>query len=361
MSLFVTFYGDGPYWDNTLLVPAYPSGYLYFRPFRYRDKWVDPKLREKFISEPAGFRGRPANLCMRFRDKSATDRLVPIRRARLSSVQREDDSFVYFKLGEFFEFPETGTLSDFALPMPAEGVSGSENYLLFESDIALPQLSSEEKDAQMWARLGELIAKETVLPIAQEAKQAVFLHFRTPTQAQPATVGEIGTSFTSGAKFGASLPENKAYELVLLHRIPFLIGTNGSIEPVTVSADATNFEISPKRFNISANYGRQVFTITALKASASSEEIRIEPESRKVKAVSGEEIRLEALNIPLRATRNYWYRAWTKWLPLAALAAAIGTQGVVGGWDLIKQHWPLAVLIFFAAVIGSTSVLRIRD
>jgi hypothetical protein len=36
MSLFVTFYGDGPYWDNTVLLPAYPSGYSYFRPFRYR-------------------------------------------------------------------------------------------------------------------------------------------------------------------------------------------------------------------------------------------------------------------------------------------------------------------------------------
>lgn len=30
LSLFVTFYGDGPYWDNTILLAAYPSGILLF-------------------------------------------------------------------------------------------------------------------------------------------------------------------------------------------------------------------------------------------------------------------------------------------------------------------------------------------
>lgn len=45
--LFLCFFGDGPHWDNTPLVPAYPSGYSYSRPFRYRDRWVHREVLER--------------------------------------------------------------------------------------------------------------------------------------------------------------------------------------------------------------------------------------------------------------------------------------------------------------------------
>src|SRR5438046_555463 len=117
MSLFVTYYGDVPYWDNTLLLPAYPSGYAYFRPFRYHERWIQQKLRGELDSKPAAFVGRAVILGMRF--EPPADRLVPIREARLAAVEREDDVFVYFKLGKFFEFPDamSSDLNAFSIPL----------------------------------------------------------------------------------------------------------------------------------------------------------------------------------------------------------------------------------------------------
>jgi hypothetical protein len=361
MSLFVTFYGDGPYWDNALRLPAYPSDYAYFRPFRYRDKWIHPDLLAKIDTKPAAFNGEPAILAMRF--EAARDRLIPIRGARLSSIEREDDVFVYFRFGRFFEFPDpkAGTLESFSIPMPPEGISGTDDYLFFEASASLPNTSASDAETHMWARLGELIDAEKRLPVAPEAKHGVFFHFRTPTTNTVAPVEEIGTSYTSGAKFGASLRERASHELVVLHRIPHLIGSRGSIEPVGATVEAKNFEVAPEHLSISGNYGRHVLTVTGLRASAAWEEIVIKPEIATVTTKTGESIRLLPLNIPLRATRNWKYRLRRRWIPLVIIALAIGTQGLLGGWDLIKDNWRWAIPVVLAAILGSDAVLRIRE
>lgn len=313
------------------------------------------------VSEPASFVGRQAALCIRFRDQAVHNQLVPFREVTLVSVEREDDSFVYFKLGPFYDFSQAGALVDFAVPLPSSDGSPAHDLLMFEADAALTSVVSEERDAEMWGRFGELVAAEKTLPIAQEAKTGVFVHFRTPTATRLAVVGEIGTSFTSGAKFGASLPEQSTHELVVLHRIPHLIGTHGSIQPVGALVNATNFEVAPKRLSVSGNYGRHVVTITALRASAAWEDISIEPDVPEVRSASGDAIHLTPLSIPLRGTVDWFYRLKNRWFPLLLLAVAIGINGVVGGWGVIAKHPVLWVLVFLSAIAVSGSVLKIRE
>ena len=225
MSLFLTFYGDGPYWDNTVVLPAYPSGYSYFRPFRYRDAWVQPALLERMARDPTGFVGEVASLCMRFSTKGSESALVPIRSVTLTSVRAEDDNFVYFKLGPFFRFERGQSLYKCSLNVPEEvdaAADGQEpdRRLFFEADLQVPAGAPEDQDAEMWGRLGELIAGEQSLPIAEKARRALFFHFCTPSRDKPAEVVEIGRSWVAGAKSGARVAERRSYEMCCSTEFP---------------------------------------------------------------------------------------------------------------------------------------------
>jgi hypothetical protein len=75
-NTYLCFFGDGRLWDNTPLVAAYPSGFSYFRPFRYRDAWIQDELRKEIDNESQRgiLVGSAATLGMRF--LSADHRVV---------------------------------------------------------------------------------------------------------------------------------------------------------------------------------------------------------------------------------------------------------------------------------------------
>jgi hypothetical protein len=51
LTLVLSFYGDGPKWENFVYLPVSPSGCSYFRPFRYRDEWLETRLLDRLKDE----------------------------------------------------------------------------------------------------------------------------------------------------------------------------------------------------------------------------------------------------------------------------------------------------------------------
>jgi hypothetical protein len=364
MTLFLTFYGEGPYWDNTVMLPAYPTGFSYARPFRYRDKWVEPSLLDRAINAPGSFVGQQAILAMRFRTGGAETQFVPLRLVELTTVAREEDNFVYFRLRQFVDFSTVTSLASAALPLPASANTRSSGRtsrkLFFEGETSTVSLASAERDAEMWGKLTELIAADRKLPVADEAKKAVFFHFHTPTRARPAPVCEIASSWSAGTQYGASFPEVSSHELVLLHRIPHLLDTNGSIQPLDVDIKTINFESAPSQVQLSANYGRSVITITGQRPSAKWEMLTIEPRAASTTSAAGETVNLVPLSIPLRSTKNLLYRLRRYWFPVLVLWLALGAQGLVGAWDTVREHRILWLAVFVSAGLASTAVVYIR-
>ncbi len=359
VSLFVTFYGDGPYWDNLVMLPAYPTGYTYLRPFRYRDVWVDPDLAERAANAPASFVGEAATLGIRFTTDGFGNVLIPIRQVQIATVAREQDNFVYFSLGRFVDVSGAQKLGDIARAVPPE-VDAVDAKLFFEAEIADSVIADASRDVQMWSRLTDLIASETEFPISSEAKRSLFFHFQTPTRTKPAAVGEIESSFTHGSRFGASLPEASAHELVVLHRVPHLIGSGGSIPTVDAVVSGANFDPAPARLSLSGNYNRSVVTVIGRRPSAGWQELDIQPTSSNTRTAGGEQINLVGLSIPVKVTKSLVYRAKTRWIPLSMLVAALFVNGLVGAWSVVGEHPGLWVVVGLAAIIASGAVLQIQ-
>ena len=59
MTLVISFYADGPKWENLVYLPAFPSGCSYFRPFKYRDKWLSQVFSDSFGRTGRSWRNRP--------------------------------------------------------------------------------------------------------------------------------------------------------------------------------------------------------------------------------------------------------------------------------------------------------------
>jgi hypothetical protein len=95
--LLLTFFLDGPRWHNAVRAMAYPRGYSYVQPFRYRDERVDPALLDALKRSPASLHSRDAYLAARFRDPAYSSRCIALRRVSVTQIDSsEDDYRVYF-------------------------------------------------------------------------------------------------------------------------------------------------------------------------------------------------------------------------------------------------------------------------
>jgi hypothetical protein len=108
------FNGDGPFRDNLVRTVAYPTGYSYFRPFRYRDVWLSADLLEQVGDQGrrVELQQREAILAARFIASGHEWKLVPIRAVRLTHIHHvPDNHLVYFVLGRFLDphrYPHPG-------------------------------------------------------------------------------------------------------------------------------------------------------------------------------------------------------------------------------------------------------------
>lgn len=77
---------------------------------------------------------------------------------------------------------------------------------------------------------------------------------------------KIGSGKLEGDIYGYELVDGKSYELVILHRVPLLIGTSDRMSPFeyTLSASEGRVEFSPRNEEISGSYQAHGFLLRAV-------------------------------------------------------------------------------------------------
>ena len=329
-TLFITFLADGALWDNIALVPAYPSGFSFPRPFRYRDTWVSSDLIKEMSQE--GSRSKLASsaavLAMRFKSKRYEKRILPLRQVTLTHIHYlPGNHSVFFKLGKFFNFANARTLSEATIRLTEEQFRTVGQALFFRHPMDLPPNTfpiSQDEDS-LWVRYSDLLSTETSLPIRREARDALFLRFRPPSTDTPTTPHELFHSWQQGPVYGSLLTEGSSHELVFFHRVPSLISTHKSIKPSTLSfaLPSGNIEFNRSAEDLTGNYQTHVLNLSSLRPSGTWEELTISPPADGVKSEDGKSVPVKRLLIPVKVKSSFWYRFKRYYLLLAILWASL--------------------------------------
>lgn len=336
-KLFLSFYADGPLADNVTRIPAYPSGMSYFRPFRYRDEWIQPSLLAE-VADPesrARLLNQEAVLAMRFIDDASKSTIIPVRRVIIRHIHHVPDLHsIYFSLDRFYDFREIDELDDLAVT-PSQDPEQLERLLFFRGDVEVPRITGGDVDEDgSWIRFTKLVSTAR-LPISQTAKNSLFLRLQ-----QPVTGGEriapelLHTSFQAGPLYGFSFSEGRSYEFTYLHRFPSLIGRNTGAGAFSMkyAVDTQNLELSSSEEGITANYQPHYFETTARKPTGTSEILRLKPDREMVKAKDGTDVQLPDCPVPVKVRWNWRYRARTNWVWLVLLVAAFIATNAVSYW-----------------------------
>ena len=117
-QLFLCYYGDGPYWSDTISLPALPSGVSYIHEFRYDQRLVQ-HTAEGFGSIGQVNKGKlvDAQVCLAAHFQSARHRstFLPIRKAIITKATASANiSPVLFRLGPLSSF-DVGSVASKAI------------------------------------------------------------------------------------------------------------------------------------------------------------------------------------------------------------------------------------------------------
>ncbi|MFC1967312.1 hypothetical protein ACFLV2_01530 [Chloroflexota bacterium] len=365
LSLFLCFNGDGPYWDNILHIPEYPSGYSYFRPFRYRDKWIQNSLLIKIQNEQTRKKliGAQVVLCMALR---AEERIIlPIRQAVIRHIDpMPDNQSVYFSMGPMYDFTKINTLIDSRLNIGKSGKESIGISLFFEMKSEIPNAvcNSEVSEDNSWVAYTDLIGNEATLPISEEAKQSLFIRFRGLGRKKLTDMQCIYKSWSSGEVQGAVLSEGTSYELVYFHRVPSLISKDISLKKsmITYKVPSGNLELSRSEEELTGNYQKHVLSISANKPSGTWEEIVIEF-TEKLESQTGMTINAEKSSLPLKVKISHWYRFFRTYIWVLMIWASLSINVVIENLLEGKTDWNLIIASALIAVFSAIGIFMLQQ
>lgn len=332
-GVVLSFYGDGPRWRNAIELPAYPPGFSFPRPFRYRDTWIETELLDAMRRNPDGFEGLEVLLAMRF--KSPDLGFVPLRRARISSAEiSPDNSFINFSAGDLFAISdEISDLRDLAQPIP----DSARNALCFSASPSGLESESEgaESELSRWTSLVDLLAA-TSLPLDCRAKRAVYMHISTPRGWRVSKADVVDRSRTSGFRYGLRLKEASEREATLVHRVPCMIGSEESAPDflIGVGSSSQSVAVTPAKAEISSNYGRYLLSLVGIRAENAWADLEI-GDSSEHPAPQGHEV--TRLQIPVRTVFGAWHRFWTLLVPFLLLLGAFLANALVTNYKTFED------------------------
>src|SRR5574341_1075745 len=227
-TMFLSFFGDGPLFDNTYLTVAYPTGYSYFRPFRYRDRWLGPQMLEEIKGAETREQlvGQSAILSMRFLTEHYEGLILPIREAQITYIDNiPDNHSVYFSLGRMVDFRKIGNLRDGCIELPSDEIKklmGGELFLRSSVSISANVFADSENEDYAWSAYADKIANDETLPINKEARRSIFIRLSKIRSKKIVKVQEIYNSISMGKIYGPVLEEGGSYEMQIFHRVPSL-------------------------------------------------------------------------------------------------------------------------------------------
>lgn len=371
-KLILSFFADGPLWDNTVYVPAYPTGMSYFRPFRYRRKWISGSLCEelKECKSRNKLIGNEAVLAARFISERHKSMVLPIRAVEVTHIDFIPDNVcVYFRLGQFYLPDFDSELSKDCLLFASDADAAPKDCLFFRCrPVSLPALCHKGDDEdQAWINWTRALSKDKSLPISEKARRTVFIRISRMGAKQPLEINKIFTSWRKGPIYGFGAKEAQRYELVYLHRMPFLFESGESIPKFKMRpmASTSNWEFSNIDEEISSNYQIHVMTLAALAPSASWEQISIQPDNDKLATESSGEVYTIALPFNIKIARSFWHRFCTVliWLILLGIilvvkdAVVAALKGEDFGPDLAVGFFTFLVIVL-GYVVSQKKLLK---
>lgn len=362
-NIFLTFYGDGPHWDNIIKIPAYPSETSYYRPFKYRDRWLQPELLNKIQNENGreSLIGENAFLCVRFISQDFSLKILPIRKAKITKIIFVPDNHsVYFTLGSMVNYSFYDDLLSACLSIPPEEQRAVQNYLMFYSDIQCHDALFCEPvhETEAWVHYSDLIARDETLPIRNDARSSLFIRFEVPESKDPAKIGVINRSKFKGLVYGVELRQGITYEQIVSHRVPYLISRNTTIRPFNydITNNTDNIAVSPSREEMAGNYQTHVLSLFPRKPSGGWEEIILKP-TGNVAAQDGTLINVHEISLPIKIKYNFWFEVKRKWMILLlvwlSLAASIILEGLLsinGNEGRLEIHLGVAFLTLITSI-----------
>ena len=333
MTLVISFYGDGPKWENLVYLPAFPSGCSYFRPFRYRDKWVEPSILALLRQDWKTVAKQDLLVAARFQAAPWSWSLLPIRKATLTHFRYNEgeEHYIHFSLGPMFDFTERAELKSLLVEIPADEQATVGTAFMFESSLAIPgnRFVDPASERAAWAGLADSL-KTTALPIPAQVRDAVFVRAQWPVKGKKrvdATI--VAKSEGEGPLHGFRLSEGAVYEFEFAHRYPAYIGTDQRMPPfrmnLTSSGDMGTY---PGDEEISGNYETHFFRASSPTSSKMSSELILDPEDDSLSGTDGR-APIPRLKIPMRVKIGYLYRLRTRWVWLAIMLAALFVSNLV--------------------------------
>jgi hypothetical protein len=321
LMLYLSFFGDGPKWDNFVRLAAYPPGFSYFRPFRYRDERIHPELLERLnhLDGRGNFVDATCVISLRFLSQEQRWLILPLRKACIRHIDRQEgDNSVYFTLGEFADFSSANALRERCIAVPeSERTSLSPETIFFESAAEPPDdgFVPASRELAAWTHYCDLISAEHELPIREEARNAVYLRFRYPTNGDSVPTTLLHKSRQEGSRYGTELKEGGSYEFVYHHRVPALIGSHDAYSPLTLAChtSTSNLELHRAVEEISGNYEHHVLEVSGISPSRTYEELTLAPGTEMINTNGGQTLYLVSVPLPLRVKWSLWYRASTRW------------------------------------------------
>ena len=364
-QLFLCFYGDSRLWENIILSTAYPKGFSYFRPFRYRDEWIDNALLQdlKNKEKRASLIGQSAILAMRFISEEHKWLVLPIRKVNITHIDYIPDNHgIYFKLGDMVDYPVEKELNKICFEIPSEehGIK-QESTLFFQSNVGATsslKFYDSEEDEAAWIAYCNKVAKDTTLPINEKARNSLFMRFLKPTNGKNAKITQIHKSNRMGKIYGAKLTEGNNYELVIIHRTPVLIGSHTTLGRVTVNYESPSghIELSRSEEDFTGNYQTHVVSITAKQPTGTWEELIIGPKEKEIIADDGRTINTLKLKIPVKVQTSLWYRFRKTGFLVLVLALVLTLGGIISG---IGENGISGSLLIYQAILSAVASILI--
>jgi hypothetical protein len=350
----VSFFADGPYHRNVPEALAFPDGYSFHRPFRYRDHYISDPVRKALGAHGNHVHGLRAVLAMRFNDETANRLILPVREIELThAVITADANEIFFRLGRFFQVAEgTASLKELCLQLDA-AVPHTQFMFALEGICAHRGLAADD-DIETWSRLVELVAHDTSLPIAADARNSMFVRFQRPQRSQPAEARALYWSWREGWRYGARMPEGREMELGFLHRFPSNTGKNTTVKPfaLTYEPSTADLAITPKQEEISGNYQSHSVVLQPLDAGSKLTDLQFNAPN-DLPLVNGNEAHSSSYGLPVRVAAGFWHRLWSRFIPFIVVALALAANAVIGAYKDFSDHPERIAYVAIASLFAS--------
>lgn len=367
--LIVNWFADQDKWENMALVTFYPQGLSYFRPFRYRDKWISKQVLDELGESGTKILTSSSHdtlLCAKF---SSTESIIPVRRIELTHVQPSgDEYYIYFKVGPFVDYRQCKSILEYSTELTGFITEDDRQKLFHRStydlaNIAFVPKQDQEAESSSWAKFLYLLCLDKTLPL-ENVRHSVFLRLSCLIDRDASKVvipSKVGSSHLKGDFHGYALQEDKYYEAELLHRVPLLIDTQLRLKffNYKVLSSGDYLQVSPDDLEISGNYESHVIQLYAKESSPEGQTVHFAgPEDRKI-SFDGNILNLHNFQIYFKNTFSFRKLFRKRIAPFLlifvilflALTLPDFTQQ---GWDVFSSPHIIGqiILILVVATIG---------